>query len=149
MAFDGFVANGRDPVVPAACGMAVEESPVTVAVPLQSGGPAAAPLPAARLNVYPLLIGVALWPRSAEMYPSPAPAPGGVYSTGRLDAYPPLPQVVEYCTSATVTALREAIADVSLPVIRERGRPGTAMAAMMLIIATTMSSSISVNPWSL
>jgi hypothetical protein len=38
------------------------------------------------------------------------------------------------------------MADVSLADIRARSKPGTAIAAMMPIIATTMSSSMSVNP---
>src|SRR4029077_19065932 len=40
------------------------------------------------------------------------------------------------------------MADVSLPVILARNSPGTAMAAMMLMIATTISSSMSVKPCS-
>ena len=42
----------------------------------------------------------------------------------------------------------DAIADVSLPVMRARKSPGTAIAAMMLMIATTISSSIRVKPCS-
>jgi hypothetical protein len=38
------------------------------------------------------------------------------------------------------------MADASLPDWRARSRPGTAMAAMMPMIATTISSSIRVNP---
>jgi hypothetical protein len=40
----------------------------------------------------------------------------------------------------------EPIADASFPDIRARSRPGTAIAAMMPMMATTMSSSISVKP---
>src|SRR5262245_1747401 len=40
----------------------------------------------------------------------------------------------------------EPMADASLPAIRARSSPGTAMAARMPMIATTMSSSISVKP---
>jgi hypothetical protein len=36
--------------------------------------------------------------------------------------------------------------DASLPDCRARSRPGIAMAAMMPMIATTINSSISVNP---
>jgi hypothetical protein len=43
-------------------------------------------------------------------------------------------------------AFNEVIADVSLPVMRDRSNPGTAIAAMMLIIATTIRSSMSVKP---
>jgi hypothetical protein len=45
-----------------------------------------------------------------------------------------------------LTARIPPIADVSLPDIRARSRPGIAIAAMMPMIATTISSSISVNP---
>src|SRR2546430_1578897 len=38
------------------------------------------------------------------------------------------------------------MADASLPDMRARNRPGTAIAAMMPMIATTISSSINVNP---
>src|SRR4051812_36159878 len=43
-------------------------------------------------------------------------------------------------------ARSEPIADASLPDIRARSNPGTAIAAMMPIIATTISSSIRVKP---
>src|SRR5688500_16606365 len=43
-------------------------------------------------------------------------------------------------------ARSEPMADVSLPIIRARSRPGTAIAAMMPMRATTISSSISVKP---
>ena len=41
----------------------------------------------------------------------------------------------------------DPMADASLPDIRARSRPGTAIAAMMPMIATTISSSISVKPF--
>src|SRR3954453_8952080 len=41
----------------------------------------------------------------------------------------------------------DPIADASLPDMRARRRPGMATAAMMPMIATTMSSSISVKPF--
>src|SRR5215813_12215027 len=40
----------------------------------------------------------------------------------------------------------DPMADASLPDIRARSRPGTAIAAMIPIIATTISSSIRVKP---
>src|SRR5262245_35859082 len=43
-------------------------------------------------------------------------------------------------------ARSDPIADASLPDMRARSRPGTAIAAIIPIIATTISSSISVNP---
>jgi hypothetical protein len=45
-----------------------------------------------------------------------------------------------------VIALSDPTADVSLPVILDLSRPGTAIAAMMLMMATTMSNSIRVKP---
>src|SRR5262245_2237043 len=44
-------------------------------------------------------------------------------------------------------ARSDPIADVSLPDMRARRRPGTAIAAMMPMIATTISSSMSVKPF--
>jgi hypothetical protein len=43
-------------------------------------------------------------------------------------------------------ARSDPMADASLPDMRARSRPGTAIAAMMPMIATTMSSSMSVKP---
>jgi hypothetical protein len=40
----------------------------------------------------------------------------------------------------------EPIAEASLPAIRARSRPGTAIAAMMPMMATTIKSSMSVKP---
>ena len=44
-------------------------------------------------------------------------------------------------------ARSEPMADASLPDMRARSRPGTAIAAMMPMIATTISSSMSVKPF--
>src|SRR5438477_4115971 len=44
-------------------------------------------------------------------------------------------------------ARSDPIADASLPDMRARSRPGTAIAAMMPMIATTISSSIKVKPF--
>src|SRR5260221_13586777 len=44
------------------------------------------------------------------------------------------------------TARSDPIADASLPAILARNRPGTAIAAMIPMMATTISSSISVKP---
>ena len=52
----------------------------------------------------------------------------------------------EYACCELLMARSEPIADASLPDIRARSRPGTAMAAMMPMMATTMSSSMSVKP---
>src|SRR6186997_2053734 len=43
-------------------------------------------------------------------------------------------------------ARSDPIADASLPAILARNRPGTAIAAMIPMMATTISSSISVKP---
>src|SRR4051812_40106790 len=43
-------------------------------------------------------------------------------------------------------ARSDPMADASLPAIRARSRPGTAIAAMIPMMATTISSSISVKP---
>src|SRR5688500_13032806 len=43
-------------------------------------------------------------------------------------------------------ARSDPMADASLPAIRARSRPGTAIAAMMPMMATTISNSIRVNP---
>jgi len=48
---------------------------------------------------------------------------------------------------ALLMARIEPIAEASLPDIRARSNPGIAMAAMIPIIATTISSSMSVNPF--
>ena len=41
----------------------------------------------------------------------------------------------------------DPMADASLPDMRARSRPGTAIAAMMPMIATTINSSINVKPF--
>src|SRR6185295_8576648 len=75
----------------------------------------------------------------------PPPA-GGVPRPTSADAYAPCAQLDEKVDSAELIARSEPIADASLPDMRARRRPGTAIAAMMPMIATTMSSSISVKP---
>ena len=52
-----------------------------------------------------------------------------------------------YAASPLLIARSEPMADASLPDMRARSRPGTAMAAMMPMMATTISSSISVKPF--
>src|SRR6185295_7602574 len=47
---------------------------------------------------------------------------------------------------ALLTARSEPMADASFPAMRARRRPGTAIAAMIPMMATTISSSISVKP---
>src|SRR4030095_9874627 len=74
------------------------------------------------------------------------PPGGGVPSVANRTAYPPEPQAAEELTSEVFTARIDPMGEVFLPDIRARSRPGTAIAAMMPMIATTISSSISVNP---
>src|SRR5688572_26065950 len=70
----------------------------------------------------------------------------GVASTTNDTAYPLFPQEAEYATSEELTTLSDANPDVSLPLILARSSPGTAMAAMTLMIAMTINSSINVKP---
>src|SRR6266849_291206 len=53
---------------------------------------------------------------------------------------------MEYATAAVLITRREATAEVSLARMRDRRKLGTAIAAMIKITATTMSSSIRENP---
>src|SRR6202163_664058 len=64
-------------------------------------------------------------------------------------AYPPEAQLDENDAWPLLMARSEPIADASLPDMRARSRPGTAIAAMMPMIATTISSSINVKPFAL
>src|SRR6185295_18751459 len=75
----------------------------------------------------------------------PPPA-GGVPRPTSADAYAPCAQLDEKVDSAELIARSEPIADASLPDMRARRRPGTAIAAMMPMIATTISSSMRVKP---
>src|SRR6185436_8497396 len=56
------------------------------------------------------------------------------------------PQLEENAASPLLIARSEPMADASLPDIRARSRPGTAIAAMMPMMATTISSSMRVKP---
>ena len=75
------------------------------------------------------------------------PPEGPLPSVARLCAYMPFAQRAANVDCAELTARSEPIADASLPEMRARRRPGTAMAAMMPMIATTISSSMSVKPF--
>jgi hypothetical protein len=57
-----------------------------------------------------------------------------------------LAQLDEYACCELLIARIDPIADASFPDIRARSKPGTAIEAMMPMMATTISSSISVNP---
>ncbi len=52
----------------------------------------------------------------------------------------------EKAASALFTARTDPMADASFPAMRARSRPGMAMAAMMPMMATTISSSMRVKP---
>src|SRR5437763_1381714 len=71
---------------------------------------------------------------------------GGLERSARSTAYPPAAQLEEYLACPLLMARSDPIADASLPDMRARSRPGTAMAAMMPMIATTISNSMRVNP---
>jgi hypothetical protein len=58
----------------------------------------------------------------------------------------PVPQVEAYVVSAVVIVRIPLTADASFAAIFERSKLGTAMAAMIKIIATTISNSISEKP---
>src|SRR3979490_553204 len=74
------------------------------------------------------------------------PATGGVPRDANVVLYCPCAQREAYVDWAELMARIDPIADASLPDMRARSRPGTAIAAMMPMMATTMSNSISVNP---
>jgi hypothetical protein len=62
-------------------------------------------------------------------------------------AKPTFGYVVEYVTSAVLMVRREPTADASFAAIRDRRRFGMAMAAMIRMIATTISNSIREKPF--
>jgi hypothetical protein len=59
----------------------------------------------------------------------------------------PLPQLEEYVTSAVPMVRTAPTADDSLAAIFERSKFGMAMAAMIRMIATTISNSIREKPF--
>src|SRR4029453_11250875 len=74
------------------------------------------------------------------------PAKGSRAKSASEFAYPPPPHVEAYAAWALIIARMDAMADASLPAMRPRISPGTAMAASRPIIATTKSSSTSEKP---
>src|SRR5947207_857570 len=64
-------------------------------------------------------------------------------------AYPACGKLVEYEISAVITLRTEPTAEDSLALIFARSRFGIAIAAMIRMIATTISSSISEKPFCL
>src|SRR5437868_8308678 len=77
------------------------------------------------------------------------PAVAGAANWASDVAYPPPPQLDENAASPLLIARSDPIADASLPDMRARSSPGTAIAAMMPMIATTISSSMRVKPLAL
>src|SRR5918996_4910029 len=75
------------------------------------------------------------------------PPEGPVPSVDRSCAYIPFAQLAANVDCALLTARSDPMADASLPEMRARSRPGTAIAAMIPMIATTISSSIRVKPF--
>src|SRR5438445_5838671 len=71
---------------------------------------------------------------------------GGSTKSSSCCEYPPLAQLDEYVDSPLLIARSDPMAEASLPDMRARSRPGTAIAAMMPMMATTISSSMSVKP---
>src|SRR2546430_16864911 len=65
----------------------------------------------------------------------------------RASAYPLVGKLVEYVTSAVLMVRTALTADDSLAAIRARSRFGMAIAAIIRMIATTISSSISEKPF--
>src|SRR5256885_17190456 len=76
-------------------------------------------------------------------------ATGARKRSSSVSAYPPFPQLEENAACPLLMARSDPIADASLPAMRARRRPGIAIAAMMPMIATTISSSIRVKPLAL
>src|SRR5947209_8385060 len=106
-------------------------------------------VPTANVTVKPLLTIVAPAPaRSGLMKPWP-PAVAGAANWASDVAYPPPPQLDENAASPLLIARSDPIADASLPDMRARSRPGIAIAAIMPMIATTISSSMRVKPFAL
>src|SRR5262249_3882368 len=67
------------------------------------------------------------------------------WRSARSVAYAPAAQLDENAAWPLLIARSDPIADASLPDMRARRRPGTAIAAMMPMIATTISSSMRVK----
>src|SRR5262249_61657251 len=84
--------------------------------------------------------------RSGLMKPWLLPV-GAFTRSARSMAYAPAAQLEENAACALLIARSDPIAEASLPDMRARSKPGTAIAAMMPMIATTISSSISVKPF--
>ena len=90
------------------------------------------------------MVTLGAWARSGLRNAEPPDGPVPRMSSD--PAYLPAAQLEANVPCALEIARIDPIAQASLPEMRARTRPGMAMAAMIPMIATTMSSSISVNP---
>jgi hypothetical protein len=105
------------------------------------------------VNAYPLFVPLA----SVESIRHAEAATGTAGGTQLADAPPslrdgkseenPIGYVVEYIISEVMIARMDEIAEASFALIRERMRFGMATAAMIKIMATTISNSMSENPF--
>src|SRR5437773_6434764 len=77
----------------------------------------------------------------------PLPPTGALNRSANVVAYPPAAQLEEYAACPLLIARSEPIPDASLPAILARSNPGMAIAAMMPMIATTISNSMRVKPF--
>src|SRR6516164_3831234 len=146
------VPNERPPVEPAVSGCASPKYDATASAletlqVLAARVTVVPTVPAPMLTRNPLLV-TPFALRSGLRKPAVLPV-GGFTRSASVVAYPPLAQLDEYVDWALLIARSEPIADASLPDIRARSRPGTAIAAMIPMMATTISSSISVKPFAL
>jgi hypothetical protein len=105
------------------------------------------------VNAYPLFVPLA----RPESIKHAEPAAGTAGGTQLADAPPslrdgksaenPIGNVVEYMISEVMIVRMDEIAEASFALMRERIRFGIATAAMTKIMATTISSSMSENPF--
>src|SRR6266404_6507301 len=103
-----------------------------------------------RANVYPLFTPLA---RTASTRPAAVEVAAAELAGGpkndRVQVKPLSGYVDEYVTSAVFSVRMEPTADASFAAMRERSKFGMAIAAMIRIIATTISSSINEKPFCL
>src|SRR6266852_9761038 len=101
-----------------------------------------------RAKVYPLFTPLA---RTASTKPAVVEVadavPAGGPMLARVQVKPWSGYVEAYVTSAVFRVRIEPTADASFAAIRERSRFGIAMAAMIRMIATTISNSINEKPF--
>src|ERR1700693_487332 len=138
---DWSVKNARWPLWPTTVGTAV-------AVYVTFSPPAPATPTAAK--VYPLFTPTVDRTSSIRQAPVDTAVVQGAAPPRLVSAVakPTFGYVVEYVTSAVLMVRREPTAEASFAAIRDRRRFGMAMAAMIRMIATTISNSIREKPFS-